>query len=182
MFVDALNRPWQLGTLQVDPNLPQAFDLKYTGEDNSEHRPVMLHRAILGSIERFIGVYLEHTAGHLPTWLSPVQVCILNVTDRVNEFCEQIEQGLKSQKVRVVFDRRSEKLNYKIREAQLQKTPYMLIIGDKEAEMKQVSVRLRTGEILNNFSVEEATNMILSDIHDRHLKPGKNEITKEVSH
>ena len=182
MFVDALNRPWQLGTLQLDFNLPQAFDLKFTGEDNHEHRPVMLHRAILGSIERFIGVYLEHTAGHLPTWLSPVQVTILNVTDRVNEFCEQIELGLKSQKVRVVFDRRSEKLNYKIREAQLQKTPYMLIIGDKEAELKQVSIRLRTGEILNNFSVEEATNMILSDIHDRHLKPGKNEITKEVSH
>ena len=172
MFVDALKRPWQLGTLQVDFNLPEAFDLKYTGEDNSEHRPVMLHRAVLGSLERFIGVYLEHTAGHLPTWLSPVQVMILNVTDRVNSFCEQLEQDLKKKGVRVEFDRRSEKLNYKIREAQLQKIPYMIIIGDKEAQENKASVRLRTGETLNDWTIAQVFGMIQDDIHHRNLKPG----------
>lgn len=185
MFVDALSRPWQLGTLQVDFNLPHAFQLKFTGEDNQEHQPVMLHRAILGSLERFIGVYLEHTAGHLPTWLAPVQVSILNVTDRVNEFCEKLESQLRDQKVRVEFDRRNEKLNYKIREAQLQKTPYMLIVGDKEAEQNQVSIRLRSGETLNNYSIESALKMILDDIQNRNLKPGiqnQSHSTKEDSH
>ena len=133
----------------------------------------MLHRAILGSLERFIGVYLEHTAGHLPTWLAPVQVMILNVTDRVNSFCEELETGLRGNKVRVEFDRRSEKLNFKIREAQLQKVPYMLIIGDKEAELKKVSIRLRTGETINELSVDAAMEMILKDIKNRNLQPGK---------
>jgi threonyl-tRNA synthetase len=96
MFVDALNRPWQLGTLQCDFNLPINFDLKYTGEDNQEHKPVMLHRAIFGTLERFIGVYLEHTAGHLPPWLCPTQVEILNVTDRVNDYCVELESGLRA--------------------------------------------------------------------------------------
>jgi threonyl-tRNA synthetase len=170
MFVDALNRPWQLGTLQCDFNLPLNFDLKYTGEDNKEHRPVMLHRAILGSLERFIGVYLEHTAGHLPTWLAPVQVCILNVTDRVNDFCEELQAKLKSQAVRVEFDRRNEKLNFKIREAQLLKTPYMIIIGDKEAEQKKVSVRLRDGSMHNDLSVDSVIPLICEDIKKRELK------------
>ncbi|MBC7742342.1 MAG: threonine--tRNA ligase, partial [Bdellovibrionaceae bacterium] len=133
-FIDAIGRSWQTGTIQVDPNLPEAFNLKYTGEDNKEHRPIMLHRAVLGSLERFISVYLEHTAGHMPPWLSPTQVTILNVTDRVNGFCEKIEAELKEQFVRVDFDRRNEKLNFKIREAQLKKSPYMIIVGDKEAE------------------------------------------------
>jgi threonyl-tRNA synthetase len=183
MFVDALNRPWQLGTLQVDYNLPNLFNLSYVGEDNQEHRPVMLHRAILGSLERFIGVYLEHTAGHLPTWLSPVQAVILNVTDRVNPFCEELEQALKARKVRVGFDRRNEKLNYKIREAQLQKIPYMLVIGDKEAEGKKVSVRLRTGETLSEMSMQKAIDMISNDIVSRSLQPGKSQQSiQEVSH
>lgn len=170
MFVDALNRPWQLGTLQVDPNLPQAFDLKYTGEDNKEHRPVMLHRAILGSLERFIGVYLEHTAGHLPPWLAPVQVSILNVTDRVNPFCEELVGLLKAEKVRVEFDRRNEKLNYKIREAQLQKVPYMIIVGDREAENRTVSLRLRDGSEHKNLPVEHVKEMIINDIKERLLQ------------
>lgn len=170
MFVDALSRPWQLGTLQVDPNLPQAFDLKYTGEDNKEHRPVMLHRAILGSLERFIGVYLEHTAGHLPPWLAPVQVSILNVTDRVNGFCDELMTLLKADKVRVEFDRRNEKLNYKIREAQLQKVPYMIIVGDKEAESRTVSLRLRDGSEHKGLSVEHVKEMIVNDINQRLLQ------------
>lgn len=178
MFVDALNRPWQLGTLQCDFNLPKAFDLKYTGEDNQEHQPVMLHRAILGSLERFIGVYLEHTAGHLPTWLSPVQVSILNVTDRVNDFCESLELELRKEGVRVEFDRRNEKLNYKIREAQLQKIPFMIIVGDKEAEQGTVSVRLRDGTMLNNLNKTDFIQKLLLEIKKRDL----NMTLKEVSH
>jgi threonyl-tRNA synthetase len=170
MFVDALSRPWQLGTLQVDPNLPTAFDLKYTGEDNKEHRPVMLHRAILGSLERFIGVYLEHTAGHLPPWMMPVQVSILNVTDRVNTFCEELQNSLKENRVRVEFDRRNEKLNYKIREAQLMKIPYMIIVGDREAETRTVSLRLRDGSEHKGLSVESVMNLILTDIKGRLLQ------------
>ncbi|WP_374079725.1 threonine--tRNA ligase [Bdellovibrio bacteriovorus] len=170
MFVDALNRPWQLGTLQVDPNLPEAFDLKYTGEDNKEHRPIMLHRAILGSLERFIGVYIEHTAGHLPPWLCPTQVAILNVTDRVNTFCEDLMKLLKENKVRVEFDRRNEKLNYKIREAQLQKVPYMIIVGDKEAETKTVSLRLRDGSEHKGMTVDQLMKTILDDIKTRQLQ------------
>lgn len=174
-FVDAIGRSWQTGTIQVDPNLPEAFDLKYTGEDNQEHRPIMLHRAVLGSLERFISVYLEHTAGHLPPWMAPNQVTILNVTDRVNTFCEKVQAELKEQGVRVEFDRRNEKLNYKIREAQLVKTPYMLIVGDKEAEQQSVSIRLRDGSMHNFIPWDKAREMILNNIKQRKLTP-------EVSH
>ncbi len=186
MFVDALNRPWQLGTLQFDPNLPTVFELKYTGEDNTEHKPIMLHRAILGSLERFIGVYLEHTAGNLPTWLSPTQVTILNITDRVNDFCDEITADLSKHKVRVEFDRRNEKLNFKIREAQMMKIPYMIIVGDKEAEKREVSLRLRNGTMINNIGLDEMMKMILQDIQARRLEPGPvtnaQEPNKEVSH
>ncbi|MCC2678144.1 MAG: hypothetical protein K0R29_720 [Pseudobdellovibrio sp.] len=159
-FVDAIGRSWQTGTIQVDPNLPEAFDLKFTGEDNKEHRPLMLHRAVLGSLERFISVYLEHTAGHLPPWMSPNQVTILNVTDRVNVFCETMQAELKANGIRVEFDRRNEKLNFKIREAQLKKVPYMLIVGDKEAEQRSVSVRLKDGSMHNNIPWEKAREVI----------------------
>lgn len=169
-FVDALGRSWQTGTIQVDFNMPEAFDLKYTGEDNKEHRPVMLHRAVLGSLERFIGVYLEHTAGHLPPWLSPIQVAILNVTDRVNEFCEELQGQLKGMGVRVEFDRRNEKLNYKIREAQMQKIPYMVIVGDKEAETKTLSLRLRDGSEHKGLDVEQFLKLVENDIKTRQLQ------------
>lgn len=184
MFVDALNRPWQLGTLQVDPNLPEAFDLTYVGEDNKDHRPVMLHRAILGSLERFIGVYLEHTAGHLAPWLTPVQVAVLNVTDRVNAFCDELLKDLRDNGIRAEFDQRNEKLNFKIREAQLQKIPYMVIVGDKEAEQRQVSVRLRDGSNVNNIPVETFLAWVKRDIQGRRLQPSHPEVTttKEVSH
>ncbi len=171
MFVDALKRPWQLGTIQCDFNLPMNFDLKYTGEDNVEHRPVMLHRAVLGSLERFIGVYLEHTAGHLPVWLSPTQVVILNVTDRVNTFCEKIQSDLHAHEIRVEFDRRNEKLNFKIREAQLQKIPYMIIVGDKEAEQGTVSVRLSDGTVINDMNWNQAMHKIVGNKKNRELKP-----------
>ncbi|MBC7465223.1 MAG: threonine--tRNA ligase, partial [Bdellovibrio sp.] len=174
-FIDAIGRSWQTGTIQVDPNLPDAFDLKYTGEDNKEHRPLMLHRAVLGSLERFISVYLEHTAGNMPAWLMPTQVMILNVTDRVNEFCEQIKKQMKDAVIRVEFDQRSEKLSYKIREAQLRKVPFMLIIGDKEAAEKSVSIRLRDGTLHNNIPWDVAFNLIKETITTRKL-------TTEVSH
>jgi threonyl-tRNA synthetase len=168
-FIDAIGRSWQTGTIQVDPNLPEAFDLKYTGEDNKEHRPVMLHRAVLGSLERFISVYLEHTAGHLPVWLSPTQVVLLNVTDRVNSFCEKLETHFKENFIRCEFDRRSEKLNFKIREAQLKKIPYMFIIGDKEAEAGTVSVRLSNGTLYNNILWADACKIVISNRDHRHL-------------
>ncbi|MBL7543804.1 MAG: threonine--tRNA ligase [Bdellovibrionaceae bacterium] len=170
MFVDAIGRPWQLGTLQCDFNLPQNFDLKYTGEDNKEHRPVMLHRAILGSLERFIGVYLEHTAGHLPLWLAPNQVTILNVTDRVNEHCESIQKKLQDVGLRVEFDRRNEKLNFKIREAQMAKTPYMIIIGDKEAELGELSLRTKSGKIINNLKLDTVLEQLVTEVKTRALK------------
>ncbi len=170
MFVDAIGRPWQLGTLQCDFNLPQNFDLKYTGEDNKEHRPVMLHRAILGSLERFIGVYLEHTAGHLPLWLAPNQVTILNVTDRVNEHCEKIQKMMRDKGLRVEFDRRNEKLNFKIREAQMAKTPYMIIIGDKEAEQGELSLRTKSGKIVNNLKLETVVDQLVNEVKTRALK------------
>ena len=169
MFVDALKRSWQLGTVQCDPNLPLNFNLKYTGEDNAEHTPLILHRAVLGSLERFIGVYLEHTAGHLPTWLSPTQVGILNVTDRVNEFCGKVQAHLKENMIRVEFDKRNEKLNFKIREAQLRKIPFMLIVGDKEAEAGTVSIRLRDGTLHNNIKWQEACETIIKNSQNREL-------------
>lgn len=186
MFVDALQRPWQLGTLQCDFILPENFDLTYTGEDNKEHRPVMLHRAILGSLERFIGVYLEHCAGHLPPWLAPVQVMILNVTDRVNAFCLEVQEHLKKNNIRVEFDQRNEKLNYKIREAQMLKVPYMIIVGDKESEQRVLSVRTRDGQTQQNINIDQFVNTIIEDIKERRLQSSMqapvNNANKEAHH
>jgi len=170
MFIDALKRPWQLGTLQVDFNLPNAFDLSYIGEDNSQHKPVMLHRAILGSLERFIGVYLEHTAGHLPTWLSPVQVALLTVTDRQLEYAKNLDQLMKAAGIRSTVDERGEKLGYKIREAQLQKVPYMLILGDKEKDNGTVSVRLKNGTVLESLAFPEFMEKLMHEIKERRLE------------
>ncbi|MGE0527224.1 MAG: threonine--tRNA ligase, partial [Bdellovibrionales bacterium] len=170
MFVDALKRPWQLGTLQVDFNLPRAFDLSYIGEDNAPHQPVMLHRAILGSLERFIGVYLEHTAGHLPTWLAPVQVALLTVTDRQLEYARELNALLAAAGVRTHLDERGEKLGYKIREAQLQKIPYMLILGERELEKKTVSVRLRNGKSFESLDAKDFSDKLLHEIKERRLE------------
>lgn len=169
MFVDAIKRPWQLGTLQCDFNMPEAFDLGYVGEDNKAHRPVMLHRAILGSLERFIGVYLEHCSGHLPTWLAPVQVQILSVTDRQEMYGSEIEALLRAKGVRAQFDRRGEKLGFKIREAQLAKVPYMIVIGDNEVANRVVSVRLRTGETINDLTMDQLLETLSQDIRGRRL-------------
>lgn len=170
MFVDAVKRSWQLGTLQVDFNLPQAFKLKYAGEDNKDHAPVMLHRAIFGSLERFIGVYLEHTAGHLPCWLSPVQVTLMTVTDRQLDYARDLAVKLKAIGVRAHVDERGEKLGFKIREAQMQKIPYMITLGDKEKDNGTVSVRLRNGKVVDAIPFIEFLEKIKSEIQERSLE------------
>lgn len=141
MVKDALGRSWQLGTVQVDYNLPERFDLWYTGEDNEKHRPVMIHRAPFGSLERFIGVLIEHCAGKFPVWLCPQQVNILSITQDVQEYAKKLEQNLQNVGIRAEADIRSEKIGAKIRHAELQKVPYMLIVGRNEAEQETVSVR-----------------------------------------
>jgi threonyl-tRNA synthetase len=170
MFYDSINRPWQLGTLQCDFNMPKAFHLKYVGEDNAEHTPVMLHRAILGSIERFFGVYLEHTAGHLPAWMTPTQICILNVTDKQADYCKHLETEFKKAGFRARFDSRAEKMSYKIREAQLLKIPYMVVIGDKEKDSGTVSIRLSNGTQVNHLKLEEFINGVKDEVHNRKLQ------------
>ena len=152
---DCLGRDWQCGTIQLDFQMPERFDLTYIGEDGEKHRPVMLHRVIFGSIERFIGILIEHYAGAFPTWLAPVQVKVLNITDKQSDYAEKIVEQLKSKDVRVEFDDRNEKIGYKIREAQLQKIPYMLIIGDKEVESNSVGVRSRTDGDLGAMKLDE---------------------------
>ncbi|MCB9073530.1 MAG: threonine--tRNA ligase [Bdellovibrionaceae bacterium] len=168
-FVDVMKRTWQLGTVQVDYNMPQSFHLKYVGDDNAEHTPIMLHRAILGTLERFIGIYIEHCAGRFPLWLAPEQVVILNVTDRQDAYCQELKNILVKEGVRVRYDNRNEKLGYKIREAQLQQVPYMLIIGDKEMEQKTVSVRLRSGTMLNFMETNEFRKKLLDEYKTKSL-------------
>lgn len=141
---DAIGRVWQLGTIQYDFNLPERFELEYTGEDNQKHRPVMIHRALFGSIERFFGILIEHYAGGFPLWLAPVQVSVLPITDRVNEYAERVANELGEAGLRVEANLRSDKIGAKIRDAQLQKIPFMLVVGDREAEQGTVAVRERT--------------------------------------
>ncbi len=160
---DALDRRWQCATIQCDFTLPERFDLSYVGEDGERHRPVMLHRVILGSLERFVGVLTEHVAGAFPTWLAPVQARILTVTDAQAEHAQSALCALREKGIRVEADLRNEKLGYKVREAQLEKIPYMLVIGDKEVEAGGVNVRTRGGENLGLKSIAEAVDMILAD-------------------
>jgi threonyl-tRNA synthetase len=154
-IMDALGRPWQCSTIQFDFNIPERFDLTYVGEDGRPQRPYMVHRALLGSLERFFGVLVEHYAGAFPVWLAPVQVAIIPISDRHLDYARQVEADLKSDGLRVQVDARAERMNLKIREAQLQKVPYMLVVGDKEVAAAQVAVRLRTGEDLGKQSVAE---------------------------
>lgn len=145
MVKDALGRRWQLGTVQVDYNLPERFDLEYTGADDQRYRPVMIHRAPFGSMERFVAVLLEHTGGRFPLWLSPDQVAVLPISDKFNDYAQTVAQTLKQGGFRVVLDDRNEKIGKKIREAELQRTPYLLILGEREASEQTVSVRARGG-------------------------------------
>ncbi len=153
-LADSLGRTWQCGTIQLDMQMPERFELEYVGEDGQKHRPVMIHRVVLGSIERFIGVITEHFAGAFPLWLAPVQVRVLPVTDRASGYADQIGQALDKAGFRTEVDHRSEKLGYKIREAQGQKIPYMVVVGDKDMENGTVSIRARSGKDLGAMSLE----------------------------
>jgi len=157
---DVLGRAWQCSTIQVDFNLPERFQLAYTAEDSRDHQPIMIHRALMGSLERFFGVLIEHYAGAFPLWMAPVQAKVLNITDAQLDYAEKVYQELRKANVRVGKDSRNEKLNYKIREAQLAKIPYMVIIGDKEKETDTVTVRLRDGKNLEPMSVSDFAEMI----------------------
>ena len=154
-LTDSIGRTWQCGTIQLDFQLPQRFEAEYTGEDGQKHRPIMIHRVVFGSIERFIGILIEHYAGKFPVWLAPVQVKILPVSDKSMEYALEVEKTLKKEGIRVETDTRNEKIGYKIREAQLEKLPYMLIIGDKEKEEKTVSVRMREKGDIGAMALDE---------------------------
>ncbi len=152
---DSIGRTWQCGTVQLDFSMPERFHLNYVGADSKEHRPVMIHRAIFGSVERFLGILIEHYAGAFPVWLAPVQVIILNVTDNQKEYAQKVYEKLHEAQVRVALDSRNEKLGFKIREAQLQKIPYMGVIGDKEVQSQTLSIRQRSGESLSPMTVDQ---------------------------
>ena len=164
---DCLGRTWQCGTIQLDSQLPERFQLEYTGADGEKHRPIMIHRVVFGSIERFIGVITEHFAGAFPVWLSPVQARVMPITDRAADYAKQIAQQLDQEGVRVDTDLRNEKIGYKIREAQMQKLPYMLVVGDKEAEAGTVSVRTRGGVDLGAMPVDDFIAKIKEEIKTR---------------
>ncbi len=160
---DAIGREWQLGTVQLDFNQAERFDLEYHADDGSRQRPVVIHRAMLGSIERFLGVLIEHTAGALPVWLSPVQAVVVPIADRHNEFAVKLKESLSSSGIRVDVNTTADRMQAKIRDAQLQKVPYMLVVGDREIEANAAAVRTRTGENLGAMPVEEIRAKLLGE-------------------
>ena len=166
-LADCLGRTWQCGTIQLDMQLPERFDLEYVGQDGLKHRPVMIHRVVFGSIERFIGVITEHFAGAFPTWLAPVQVSVMAMTDRTAEAVVDVKAQLEAAGLRVETDLRNEKIGFKIREAQMQKIPYMLIIGDKEVENGVVAVRSRKGGDLGTMTLEDFLANIQSEVNEK---------------
>ena len=167
---DSLGRTWQCGTIQLDFQMPEKFDMTYIGEDGEKHRPVMVHRAILGSMERFIGILTEHFAGAFPIWLSPVQTIILPITDDQADYAREIAQKLKKAGVRAEVDYRNEKIGYKIREAQMQKIPYMLVVGKKEVESQTVSVRDRKEGDVGIKTIDEILAQIVEEIQNKVVK------------
>ena len=168
-LVDCIGRTWQCGTIQLDFQLPQRFELEYTGADGEKHRPIMIHRVVFGSIERFIGILIEHFAGAFPTWLAPVQVKVLPISDKFMEYAQKVQEELNAAGIRSEIDTRAEKIGYKIREAQKAKIPYMLVVGQKESEEGTVSVRSR-------FAGEEGTKTV-----DEFLAQIKEEVASKVN-
>lgn len=164
---DSIGRTWQCGTIQLDMNLPERFDLNYVGPDGEKHRPVMIHRVVFGSIERFIAILTEHFAGAFPTWLSPVQVKILPLVDKHHDYAYQVKEMLEDKGIRVELDMRNEKIGYKIREAQMEKIPYMLVIGDKETESGSVAVRSRKEGDLGSMSCDGFINRVVGEIRNK---------------
>ena len=161
---DSIGRTWQCGTIQLDFQLPQRFDIDYIGADGEKHRPIMLHRVVFGSIERFIGILIEHYAGKFPAWIAPVQVKVLPVSDKYNDYAKKVAECLNENDIRVEMDNRSEKLGYKIREARMDKVPYMIIVGENEQNNKSVSVRQRDAEIdkqeLGEMKIEHLIELV----------------------
>jgi threonyl-tRNA synthetase len=152
---DAIGREWQVTTIQFDFNLPERFDMTYVGADGQRHRPYMVHRALLGSIERFFGVLIEHHSGAMPLWLSPVQAVVIPVTEKHHDYARKVIDSMKRHDIRVELDDRNDKIGYRIRNAQMQKVPFMLILGDNEADEGKVTVRLRNGENLTGIALED---------------------------
>ena len=167
MVRDAIGRKWQLGTIQVDYNLPERFDLTYTGEDNAKHRPVMIHRAPFGSMERFVAVLIEHCAGKFPLWLAPTQVAILSISDKFTEYAEEVRMRLKNADIRVEIDERNEKIGKKIREAEMKKIPYMFVIGEKEMQERKVAVRKQSKGDLGTKTIDEALEFLKEEIDSK---------------
>jgi threonyl-tRNA synthetase len=157
---DCLDREWQCGTLQVDFSMPERLDATFVNEDGDKETPVMLHRAIVGSLERFVGILIEHYAGNYPNWLAPIQVGILNISKNQEEYCQKVDKELREQGVRTTLDLRNEKIGFKIREHSMQRYPYLIVIGDKEMEAGQVAVRKRGGEDLGSMSISEFVSLV----------------------
>ena len=170
---DAIGRKWQCATLQLDYQIPERFGLKYIGSDNTEHRPVVIHRAIFGSFERFIALLIEHYAGGWPLWLAPVQAIVLTISDRHQDYAREVRDRLRTAGLRAELDDRHEKIGYKIREAQLQKVPYMLVIGDREAAEGQVAVRSRTGGDLGTRGMDDFIAAAQGEIARKSVAPEK---------
>jgi threonyl-tRNA synthetase len=166
MVRDALGRKWQLGTIQVDYNLPERFDMEYTGSDNEKHRPIMIHRAPFGSMERFVAVLLEHCAGNFPLWLTPDQAIILPISDKFLDYAKNVIHLLKNSEIRAIVDERSEKTGRKIRDAEISKIPYMLIVGEKEESTGSVSVRKHGQGDLGTFSIEDFISLVKNEVKE----------------
>ena len=166
MVRDAIGRKWQLGTIQVDYNLPERFNLEYTGADNQKHRPVMIHRAPFGSMERFVAVLIEHTGGKFPLWLTPDQVAILPISEKFNDYAEKVKQYLDMNDIRAIVDDRNEKIGRKIRDNEMKRIPYMLVVGEKEAENGEVAVRKQGEGDKGTMKFEEFANILTQEVQN----------------
>ena len=166
MVKDAIGRRWQLGTIQVDYNLPERFQLEYMGSDNQKHRPVMIHRAPFGSMERFVAVLIEHTGGKFPLWLTPDQVVVLPISEKFNDYAEKVRAYLDSQDIRALVDDRNEKIGRKIRDNEMKRIPYLLIVGEKEAENGEVSVRKQGEGDQGSKKIEEFAKILNEEVQN----------------
>src|SRR5699024_4762141 len=176
MVKDAIGRRWQLGTIQVDYNLPERFELEYTGEDNKKHRPVMIHRSPFGSMERFVAVLIEHTGGKFPLWLTPDQVAILPISEKFNDYAYEVKRQLEAEDLSVLVDDRNEKIGRKIRDTELKRIPYMLIVGEKEAENNEVSVRKQGEGDKGSMKITTFAALLKGEVEDQmnHWKKDNN--------
>ena len=166
---DSIGRTWQCGTIQLDFQLPQRFELEYVGSDNEKHRPIVIHRVIFGSIERFIGILIEHFAGKFPTWLAPVQVKVLPISDKFNNYCDEVVKQFYENGIRIEIDQRNEKIGYKIREARNERVPYIVIIGEKEEEEGNVSLRSRKNGDEGSINVIDLIERINNEIKNKYI-------------